>query len=252
VLDCAIMYILLCWETAYRWYHRCVLSDSPIKIWPFIYGYGNLTFWSTLLAADTGSRVFREVRAYPSNYRASRLVRLKENLPLKNFYIFHSMHYYKRGGAAGWDTGLRDGRWRFRSSMVSLEFFIDIILPAALWPWSRLVSNRNEAQGYVLGAKGSRCVGLTNLALSPVDCRDIWEPHTPGTVTTSPDLYKDCFTFTEHNLIITIQSNKCTHLYCCYNNGTLTTNSCVQLVVPLADLPVRPETFTCRSWCLMW
>jgi hypothetical protein len=39
-------------------------------------------------------------------------------------------------GAVGWDTKLRVGRSRVRFTMVSLEFFIDIILPATLWPWS--------------------------------------------------------------------------------------------------------------------
>jgi hypothetical protein len=33
---------------------------------------------------------------------------------------------------------LQTPRSRARFPMVSLEFFIDIILPAALWPWSRL------------------------------------------------------------------------------------------------------------------
>jgi len=37
--------------------------------------------------------------------------------------------------------------------MVSLEFFIDIILPAALWPWADSDSNRNEYQVYFLGVK---------------------------------------------------------------------------------------------------
>jgi len=35
--------------------------------------------------------------------------------------------------------------------MVSLEFFIDIILPAALWPGLDSASNRNEYQEYLLG-----------------------------------------------------------------------------------------------------
>jgi hypothetical protein len=36
--------------------------------------------------------------------------------------------------------------------MVSLEFFIDIILLAALWPWGGL---RNEYQEYFLGVKAA-------------------------------------------------------------------------------------------------
>jgi hypothetical protein len=41
--------------------------------------------------------------------------------------------------------------------MRSLEFFIDLILPAAL--------NRNEYKGHLLGGKGGRCVGLANLTI---------------------------------------------------------------------------------------
>jgi hypothetical protein len=33
--------------------------------------------------------------------------------------------------------------------MVSLEFFNDVIVSAALWSWSRLASNRKEYQEYL-------------------------------------------------------------------------------------------------------
>jgi len=40
--------------------------------------------------------------------------------------------------AVGRGTALQAGRSRLRFLMMSLEFFIDITLPAALWPWDRL------------------------------------------------------------------------------------------------------------------
>jgi hypothetical protein len=36
-----------------------------------------------------------------------------------------------------------------------LEFFIDIILPAAQWPWGDSTFNRNEYQEYFLGIKAA-------------------------------------------------------------------------------------------------
>ena len=42
------------------------------------------------------------------------------------------------GDAVGWGTALQAGRSRVRFLMISLEFFIDVILPAELWPWGWL------------------------------------------------------------------------------------------------------------------
>ena len=72
-------------------------------------------------------------------------------------------------GAFGCGTALRNGRPQVRFAMMSLKFFIDINLPATLWPWGRPACNKNEYQAYFLGGKGGRCIGLTTLAPSYAD-----------------------------------------------------------------------------------
>jgi len=72
--------------------------------------------------------------------------------------------------------------------MVSLEFFIDIILPPHYDPGVDSASNRNEYQEYSLGGKGGRCVRLTTLPLSCADCLEVWEPQPPGTLRACPGL----------------------------------------------------------------
>jgi hypothetical protein len=75
-----------------------------------------------------------------------------------------------RGNAVGWGTALQVGRSQVRFSMVSLEFFIDIILRPYYGPGVDLASYRNQYQEYFLGVKGGRCVWLTTLPPSCADC----------------------------------------------------------------------------------
>jgi hypothetical protein len=58
-----------------------------------------------------------------------------------------------RDSAIGWGTALQVGRLRIRFLIVSLDFLIDIILPAVIWPWGDSASNRNEYQKCFLRVK---------------------------------------------------------------------------------------------------
>ena len=50
------------------------------------------------------------------------------------FCYSYSIYLGYSDGRVEWGTTLQVGRSRVQFSMVSLEFFIDMILPAALWP----------------------------------------------------------------------------------------------------------------------
>jgi hypothetical protein len=98
------------------------------------------------------------------------------------WFLLILLNTVARSGAVVWGTALPVGRSRVRFPMVSLEFFIDIILPA---PGSDSASNRNEYQEYFLWVgrgKGGRCVGLMTLLSSHADCLEIlgawisWNP----------------------------------------------------------------------------
>ena len=65
----------------------------------------------------------------------------------------------------------------------------------SLYRLSYPAHNRNEYQEYFLGRKSGRCVGLTTLPPSCVDCLETWKTQPAGTLRACTGLKWACFTF---------------------------------------------------------
>jgi hypothetical protein len=89
--------------------------------------------------------------------------------PTWYFGKFNAFYVWSTAMGGGWGSALQARGKRVRLLMVSLEFFIHIILPVTLWLWGNLASNRNEYQEYFLGIKAGQYVGLTTLPSSWTD-----------------------------------------------------------------------------------
>jgi hypothetical protein len=99
-------------------------TRDSFKRWGFMWPY-------LPSPADVKYRVCPSLRLYSLRQLKNRLLYLHEESFTRNFFG-------ARGGAVGWGTALQAGMSQVRFPMVSLEFFIDIIVSVALWPWVRL------------------------------------------------------------------------------------------------------------------
>jgi len=99
------------------------------------------------------------------------------NLMWENLSLLYDKHE-TRGGAVGWGSALQTGRSQVRFLMVSLNFLLTSFRPRC-GPGCDSACNTIEYLEYFLADKGGRCLGLTTVPPSYVDCLEMWEPHIP-------------------------------------------------------------------------
>jgi len=109
--------------------------------------------------------------------------------------VWGTVYVFCGHAVVGWLTELQAGRSRVRFPMVSLQNFIEIIFPAAVWPWSRQSLQQKWVPGIFPVGKGGRCVWLTTLQTLCADCLEIWESQIPGALRTCPGLWRKSLSF---------------------------------------------------------
>jgi hypothetical protein len=87
----------------------------------------------------------------------------------------------------GWRTLLQAGRPRVRFPMRSLDFSIEVILPAGKW-----------VPGIFLGVKGGRSLTHNFIAICESIVKKMWEPRRLTILRASTTCYKHSFTFYVH------------------------------------------------------
>jgi hypothetical protein len=111
-------------------------------------------------------------------------------------YIYYCL------GACGSIVGctvVQAGRSQVQFLMKSLYFFLDLILPAALWPWGQPSLSRNEYQEIFLGVKGSWCLRLTTLppAVSQFSRKcgslNVWHSNRPPWLVNKDRFFKNIY-----------------------------------------------------------
>ena len=88
--------------------------------------------------------------------------------------VYICIHTYGvRGGAVEWRATLQAGTSRVRFPIWSFGFFINLIIPSAIWPLSLTQPLTEKSKKDVFWGKGGRCLGLIPLPPSCADCLEL-------------------------------------------------------------------------------